>query len=217
MSDHSRSRSRSRSPEPARNDDAPQSNGGGGGGGGDAEEGVKIHVGNLSYDTDESRLRSTFGEFGTITDVFLPVDRMNNNRPRGFGFVTFADKESADNAVAKLNDTELDGRTIRVNESRPPGARSGGGGGGGGGGGAFNADGAADVKLYVGNLSFDTDETGLRGLFEKYGPVSDCFLPSDRETGRPRGFAFVTMPSDDAKKAMEATDGYELDGRTLRV
>ena len=74
-------------------------------------------------------------------------------------------------------------------------------------------------KLYVGNLSFDTTEDTLRAAFEADGrSVSEVAIISDRMTGRPRGFAFVTMgSSEDAQKAVEALDGRELDGRTLRV
>lgn len=147
-------------------------------------------------------------------------------RPRGFGFVTFEDRAAAEAAISKMDQSQLDGRTIRVNESKPRGegpadfARGGGGGGRGlgpGGFGGFNSQGREEVKLYVGNLSFDTNEEQVRDLFEKYGAVSDCFLPSDRESGRPRGFAFVTMPAKEAEEACDKVNGLEVDGRTLRV
>lgn len=54
-------------------------------------------------------------------------------------------------------------------------------------------------------------------MFEQYGPVTDCFLPTDRDTGRVRGFAFVTMPAKEAEQACAKVNGLELDGRTLRV
>jgi RNA recognition motif-containing protein len=73
------------------------------------------------------------------------------------------------------------------------------------------------TKLYVGNLSFDTTEDSLRELFSKHGTVESTRLISDRDTGRPRGFGFVEMPNSDASRAMQALNGYELDGRTLRV
>jgi cold-inducible RNA-binding protein len=69
----------------------------------------------------------------------------------------------------------------------------------------------------VGNLSFDTVEDSIRKLFESYGTVSDCFMPKDRDSGRVRGFCFVTMPSNDAEQACTKLNGYELDGRALRV
>src|SRR5262249_7294971 len=74
-------------------------------------------------------------------------------------------------------------------------------------------------KLYVGNLNFTTTEDALRAAFSQNGrTVKEVAIPSDRETGRSRGFAFVTMGSDaDAKAAMAALDGKDLDGRALRV
>lgn len=57
----------------------------------------------------------------------------------------------------------------------------------------------------------------MRGMFEAYGAVTDCFLPTDRDSGKVRGFAFVTMPSKEAEVACAKVNGLELDGRTLRV
>lgn len=71
--------------------------------------------------------------------------------------------------------------------------------------------------LYVGNLSFEMTEESVRGMFEQYGVVSDCFLLTDRDSGRVRGFAFVTMPSNEAERACNTVNGMEMDGRTLRV
>ena len=141
-------------------------------------------------------------------------------RPRGFGFVTLATRDAAEKAISKMDQALLDGRTIRVNESRPKGSSAPDGGGApgrGAPGGGFNAAGSADVKLYVGNLAFDTDEENVRKLFEQYGKVVDCFLPTDRETGKVRGFAFVTMPAADAEVACNKLNGFEMDGRALRV
>jgi len=74
-------------------------------------------------------------------------------------------------------------------------------------------------KLYVGNLSYNTDEDGLRQAFESEGgTVTDVAIINDRMTGKSRGFGFVTMGSDDeAKAAMDAWNGRDLDGRSLRV
>jgi cold-inducible RNA-binding protein len=73
-------------------------------------------------------------------------------------------------------------------------------------------------KLYVGNLSFNTTEAALRTAFEQFGTVSDVYIANDRETGRPRGFGFVTLgTADEAKVAAEKMNGVELDGRTLTV
>ena len=74
------------------------------------------------------------------------------------------------------------------------------------------------MKIYVGNMNFRTTEDSLHALFSNYGEVSEVAIINDRETGRPRGFAFVTMADDDAgKKAIEDLNGNEFEGRTLNV
>ncbi len=74
------------------------------------------------------------------------------------------------------------------------------------------------MKLYVGNLSFNTSESRLRELFEAHGEVLSASLVMDRETGRPRGFGFVEMKDDNqARAAIEALHGQNVDGRDLTV
>ena len=73
-------------------------------------------------------------------------------------------------------------------------------------------------KLFVGGLSWGTTDAGLRTAFEKHGEVTDAKVITDRETGRSRGFGFVTFATDEAAAAAtEAMNGTELDGRTIRV
>ena len=73
-------------------------------------------------------------------------------------------------------------------------------------------------NVYVGNLSFDTTQTGLQELFEAHGQVSSVNLITDRYSGRPRGFAFVEMMTEEgATAAIGALNGQEVDGRTLKV
>ena len=74
------------------------------------------------------------------------------------------------------------------------------------------------MKLYVGNLSFDTTENDLQELFEQYGKVSEAALVMDHGTGRSRGFAFVTMGSaSEGKAAIDALEGKDFGGRKLTV
>ena len=74
------------------------------------------------------------------------------------------------------------------------------------------------TKLYVGNLPFSITETDLRRLFEPHGGIDSVSLVMDRETGRPRGFAFVEMATEeDAKKAIPMFNGKDLKGRALTV
>ncbi len=74
------------------------------------------------------------------------------------------------------------------------------------------------MNIYVGNLSFDTAEGGLREAFSAFGEVASARVITDRETGRNKGFGFVEMPDDSqARAAIEGLDGKELDGRTIKV
>ncbi len=106
---------------------------------------MNVYVGNLPYNTSSDDLREAFEAFGEVTSANVISDR-DSGRSKGFGFVEMSDDAQAQEAIDKLNGTEMDGRTITVNEARPRedrprggggggGRRSGGGGGGGYGGG----------------------------------------------------------------------------------
>jgi len=79
---------------------------------------MKIYVGNLSFSSTEDGVRAAFETHGEVSEVNLISDR-ETGRPRGFGFVEMPNPEEAQAAMAALNETDLDGRTIRVNEARP--------------------------------------------------------------------------------------------------
>ena len=92
---------------------------------------MKIYVGNLSYQTTEESLEAAFSAFGSVASVSIIRDRQTGDS-RGFGFVEMDDGEEASAAISGLNGTELDTRTLTVNEARPrtDGGRSGGDRGG---------------------------------------------------------------------------------------
>jgi cold-inducible RNA-binding protein len=77
----------------------------------------KLYVGNLSFQTTESDITSAFGQFGAVESVSIITDR-DSGRSKGFGFVVM-DEEGANKAIATLNGTQLDGRTLTVNEAKP--------------------------------------------------------------------------------------------------
>ncbi len=96
--------------------------------------GTKLYVGGLPYSTTEQQLQELFTPHGSVTSAKIITDRYTG-QSRGFGFVEMATSEEAQKAITALNGTQMDGRTITVNEARPQEKRAGGGGGGYGGGG----------------------------------------------------------------------------------
>jgi len=111
--------------------------------------GNKLFVGSLSWGTRDEALREAFETFGAVVEAKVITDR-DTGRSRGFGFVTFEEEDAAQAAMSGMDGTELDGRTIRVNEAQQRQPRSGGGfgggrggrgGGGGGGGGGYGGGG----------------------------------------------------------------------------
>ncbi len=86
---------------------------------------MNIYVGNLHYDIDEDQLREIFEEYGEVTSSKIIMDR-ETGRSKGFGFIEMSNDEEANAAMSELNDAELKGRNMRVNEARE---RTGGGGG----------------------------------------------------------------------------------------
>ncbi|MCH9815439.1 MAG: RNA-binding protein, partial [Actinomycetia bacterium] len=94
---------------------------------------TKLYVGNLAYSIDDDTLANAFAEFGTVASAVVLSDR-ETGRSRGFGFVEMSSDAEAAAAIDGLNDQELDGRPLVVNEARPRRERGGGGGGYGGGG-----------------------------------------------------------------------------------
>jgi len=162
---------------------------------------TKIYIGNISYETSPEQLKEHFSQYGEVSNIYIPTDRYTGN-PRGFAFLALK-PEDAEKAIAGSDGILMDERTIEVKVSLPRGAK------------APNRQ--NETKLYIGNISFETELATLREVFEDYGPIVDLYLPTDQNTGRPRGFAFVTLEPENATRAIEEVDGWEVDGRELRV
>ena len=80
---------------------------------------MKIYVGNMSYSTTEQELREKFEQHGAVEEITIVTDR-DTGRPRGFGFVVMPNDDEARAAIDALNSVEMNGRTLKVNEARPP-------------------------------------------------------------------------------------------------
>ena len=108
---------------------------------------TKMYVGNLPFSATETDLRQLFSDYGTVTDLFLPMDR-ESGRPRGFAFVTMDTPMAMTEAITGLNNKDFMGRNLSINEARPKEDRPAGGGGGygGGGGGGYGGGGGGRGK-----------------------------------------------------------------------
>jgi cold-inducible RNA-binding protein len=97
---------------------------------------IKIYVGNLSFDSNDSDLKGLFATYGEVESAKVIVDQFTN-RSRGFGFIEMSSREEGLKAIQELDSRDLNGRTLKVNEAKPRTDSRGGGGGGGrsGGGG----------------------------------------------------------------------------------
>jgi RNA-binding proteins (RRM domain) len=160
-------------------------------------------------DTSFGAVKEQFAKFGTVEKLFMPKFR-ETGKFKGIAFVTMSSEAERDAAIAAMNGAEIDGRTVVADKARPRGERN-----------RSSRRGAGDnpdlTKLYIGNISYDTDAGQLEEYFSQYGEVSNVYVPTDRYSGEPRGFAFLAMKPEDAQRAIEESDGMEMNGRTVEV
>ncbi|KAL9256927.1 RNA-binding protein CP29B, chloroplastic-like protein [Drosera capensis] len=182
---------------------------------------LRLFVGNLAFSVDSAKLAGVFETAGSVEMVEVIYDKVTG-RSRGFGFVTMSTVEDVEAAAEQLNGYELEGRLMRVNAGPPPpknvdfynsrGPSSGRSIGGGGGGGR-----STEHRLHVSNLSWGVDDLSLKSLFSEHGDVVESRVIYDRETGRSRGFGFVSFSSaEEVNNALEALDGADADRLDLR-
>jgi nucleolin len=186
---------------------------------------LKLFVGNLPFSVDSAQLAGLFESAGNVEMVEVIYDK-TTGRSRGFGFVTMSSVKEVEAAAQQFNGYELDGRALRVNYGPPPsradgfrGAGDGFRGARGGGGGGYDRAGSdTDNRVYVGNLSWGVDNSALENLFSEQGKVLDAKVVYDRESGRSRGFGFVTFnTAEEVNSAIESLNGVDLNGRQIRV
>jgi len=172
----------------------------------------ELFVNNLSYKTTDESLKNYFSKYGEVESTKIVYDK-ETGRPKGVGFCKFCDSSSAAKALEDNDNLFLDGRPIAVSYSN-------------------DKKGSAKVRkskfqgnkeysgekfsIFIGNLSFKTNEDGIKNLFEDCGNIIDIRI-AKRPDGHPRGFAHVDFDNKEAmENALEKT-GYLLDGRKLRI
>ncbi|KAL0844433.1 hypothetical protein Bca101_017679 [Brassica carinata] len=186
---------------------------------------LKLFVGNLPFNVDSAQLAQLFESAGNVEMVEVIYDKVTG-RSRGFGFVTMSSVSEVEAAAQQFNNYELDGRPLRVNAGPPPpkredsfsrGPRSSFGSSGSGYGGGAAAAGSGN-RVYVGNLSWGVDDMALESLFGEQGKVAEARVIYDRDSGRSKGFGFVTYSSaQEVQNAIRNLNGADLDGRQIRV
>lgn len=180
-----------------------------------AEEGVEernLFVGQLSWNVDDEWLRTSFEDYGEVESASVVMDRQTGNS-KGIGFVLFKTSEAAKTAVEKMNGQEIDGRAIRLDfaAARTPNPEA-------------RAKQFGDTRsepsntLFVGNVSFDANEDMIWEAFGDYGDIVGVRVPTDRETGKMKGCAYVEFSNlESAKAALEGAAGKEIGGRYIRL
>ncbi|KAF8399812.1 hypothetical protein HHK36_015683 [Tetracentron sinense] len=170
-------------------------------------EEAKLFVGNLPYDMDSEKLAQLFDQAGVV-EVAEVIYNRETDQSRGFGFVTMSSVEEAEKAVEILNRFDVNGRLLTVNKAAPRGSRP------------ERPPQAFEptLRIYVGNLPWQVDDARLEQVFSEHGKVVAARVVNDRDTGRSRGFGFVTMSTQtELDDAIAALDGQSLDGRAIRV
>ncbi|KAL6243927.1 nuclear localization sequence binding protein [Rhinocladiella similis] len=181
----------------------------------DTSRGPNLFVGNLSWNVDEEWLRSEFESFGELSGVRLMTDRQTG-RSKGFGYVEFVNAADAAKAQTEKHGADLDGRALNVDfaNARPDAGpkqdnrrKSYG-----------DQVSEPSDTLFLGNLSFDCTQEDVTDAFGPHGTVLGIRLPTDRETGAPKGFGYVTFASvDEAQAALEAMQGGYIKSRPVRL
>lgn len=203
-----------------------------------ASGGLTVYVGGLSFDASESDVSEHFAQCGNVVNIRMPTFP-DSGRSKGVAFVEFDDQSGVD-AALQLSDSDFMGRTIRVDVAR--GKRDGGDRSGGD---RFSGDRSnrgrrnrsrersterrkyrsptgreqsePSETIFVGNLAWKASEDDLRSHFESCGNVVDARIPTDRDTGRQKGFGYVTFDSVDAARKAMGMSGSDIAGRQVRV
>ncbi|KAE8661231.1 RNA-binding protein CP33 [Hibiscus syriacus] len=176
----------------------------------------KLYVGNLPYSMTSSELSEIFSEAGRVAKVEIVYDRVTD-RSRGFGFVTMGSIDEAKEAIRLFDGSQVGGRTVKVNfpevprggekEVMGPRIRRG-----------YTSFIDSPYKIYAGNLGWRVSSEGLRDAFATQPGLLSAKVIYERDTGRSRGFGFVSFESaETVEAALSAMNGVEVEGRPLRL
>ncbi|KAF0553303.1 subunit of cleavage factor i [Gigaspora margarita] len=156
----------------------------------------KMFIGGLNWETTDESLKAYFSQFGEVTDCIVMRDP-NTSRSRGFGFLTFVDPSVVNTVLVKEH--QLDGKIIDPKRAIP------------------REEQEKTEKIFVGGIAPEVTEEEFKDYFSQFGHVIDATLMVDRDTGRPRGFGFITFDSSEpVEKAMNRQD-LEIRNKQIEV
>ncbi|XP_041117734.1 heterogeneous nuclear ribonucleoprotein A3-like isoform X5 [Polyodon spathula] len=163
----------------------------------------KLFIGGLSFETTDESLREHFEQWGKLTDCVVMRDPLNK-RSRGFGFVTYSCATEVD-AAMEARPHKVDGRVVEPKRavSREDSARPGAH--------------LTVKKIFVGGIKEDTEECHLRDYFEKYGKIESIEVMEERQTGKKRGFGFVTFDDHDTVDKIVAQKYHTINSHNCEV
>ena len=162
----------------------------------------KLFIGGLSPHTTQESLYSHFSAFGAIKDSILMLDR-TSGRSRCFGFITMEDPAMLD--IILSQDQIIDGKKADCKRAVPKETTS-----------STSQNSFRTKKVFVGGLPSDITEELFREFFEKFGSIEDCVVMLDRDTGRPRGFGFITFVDEEStEKVLENYEKNYINGKWI--
>ncbi|KAG9286486.1 hypothetical protein G9A89_014652 [Geosiphon pyriformis] len=159
------------------------------------EEG-KMFIGGLNWETTDESLKLYFSQFGEVTDCIVMRDP-NTGRSRGFGFLTFVDPSVVNTVLVKEH--QLDGKIIDPKRAIP------------------REEQEKTEKIFVGGIAPEVTEEEFKDYFTQFGNVIDATLMVDRDTGRPRGFGFITFDSSEPVEKAMARHDLEIQNKPIEV
>ncbi|XP_054821762.1 heterogeneous nuclear ribonucleoprotein 1-like [Prosopis cineraria] len=183
----------------------------------DSDQG-KLFIGGISWETSEDKLKEHFSDYGDVIHASVMREK-NTGKPRGFGFVVFADPSILDRVLEDKH--VIDGRTVDAKKAlsredqqisatsrtgNPNFARNAGNGGN-----------LKTKKIFVGGLPPTLTEEKFRQYFEAYGHVTDVVVMYDQNTGRPRGFGFISFDTEEAVDRVLLKPFHDLNGKQVEV
>ncbi|GFQ01428.1 33 kDa ribonucleoprotein chloroplastic [Phtheirospermum japonicum] len=182
----------------------------------ESADGGRLYVGNLPFSLTSAQLSEIFAEAGRVVSVEIVYDRVTD-RSRGFAFVTMGTVDEAKEAIRLFDGSQIGGRTAKVNfpevprggerEVMSPKIRS-----------SYQGFVDSPYKIYAGNLSWNLTSQALREAFAEQPGFLSAKVIYERESGRSRGFGFITFSSaEEVDSALNALNGLELEGRPIRL